>query len=870
MRYALSICLALLAAWAFVWGLAEPAPPPPASDTPVDAPAAAPAKAAADAAGAESAATAPLRRAAARDRDGDATGLRPPLPQNARWVDVQIVDAHTQEPVPDAEVRWSNLVQRELVDRMPYRRRMQFLRDDIRIVDELGWRTRSDENGMVRVVPGPGLADVVARAGDRFGRDQFGSEPQDPVRGHRLEVRPDVTLRVRVRTADGKPASAVPVGFRGKPETADEAKWAYWLPVLQTDADGLATFRHVQNHRIYGSGFIARGPGTAWQVALRTPHVDCAPVDIAVAAPPREPIELHLPPTGHLRIRVLLNGHRAHLRSIMLREAPLQSQPFRVDTFTRDVGDDGWAVFSHLPLGETFYVGEWSWEQEVRGPSLAGETVSATVHLDQHLIVARGRVLRADGAPLGDENLSVSFRVDGERQSASLRTERDGTFTWVVSKARERTLRAEAVEFRWSAREREAETAVAGPFHLHNGDNELGDIRLTPSRVLVAGRLTFDRDVERSVWLHVERYEAAAGAEPAWRRVRDARVQIAADHTFAGYGAIEPGRYRLVVSSFDNLPVEPIEFVPGARDLVVSIACGDRIDVHATLPDGVLANDVYAQLVRTDAPGEPSEERQYDGERGHLGLRWRAVAPGTYAIDFFLAGAQPRLLRIDDVQVPPPPGQHERLTTLDLRDVIRPLHLHVRGADGRGPVLMFALPQRGETWRGKRLAEGEGIYALPAAATDLLVAGRRIVPHELHGVGDRAEVTLQPRPSASFTLVDAAAAHGVQLTVELRPQPAAPPDARRYREVWGEGALGPLLHPVPLTQPLRDGVADLPILPGSYRVQVGVGLPSGNTTTHLSDYSPRHIDGPGSFLLQCDAREIAAAIARLRSPRDDR
>ncbi len=70
-------------------------------------------------------------------------------------------------------------------------------------------------------------------------------------------------------------------------------------------------------------------------------------------------------------------------------------------------------------------------------------------------------------------------------------------------------------------------------------------------------------------------------------------------------GPVVPGRHRLVVNSQKVLPVEPIEFVVGATDVVVQVDQGQSLAASVLLPERAPAEYVSAVLVPVVAPPKP-------------------------------------------------------------------------------------------------------------------------------------------------------------------------------------------------------------------------------------------------------------------------
>ncbi|MCB9879441.1 MAG: hypothetical protein H6835_17745 [Planctomycetes bacterium] len=116
----------------------------------------------------------------------------PPLPDDATWLELTVVDAITQQPAPGVDVWWTNETQHELVKAMPRRERDALFSDRDVLTTRFGWHALTDNNGKIRVTPGENGASVMARDATRF-----------VVTGDRFEVRgeaPEGRYRLAVRT----------------------------------------------------------------------------------------------------------------------------------------------------------------------------------------------------------------------------------------------------------------------------------------------------------------------------------------------------------------------------------------------------------------------------------------------------------------------------------------------------------------------------------------------------------------------------------------------------------------------------------------------------------------------------------------------
>jgi hypothetical protein len=215
------------------------------------------------------------------------------------------------------------------------------------------------------------------------------------------------------------------------------------------------------------------------------------------------------------------------------------------------------------------------------------------------------------------------------------------------------------------------------------GLHDAGDVVLQPGPLVVAGRLVSgDGPCKEKVQPSVERHEVAEGrSEPQWRRQRDLQFHRDDEGHFEFRGDAQPGRYRLTCNSRNHLPVDPIEFALGAKDLVVNLDTGAPLAASVLVPKD-FPGGLRALLVRDGepAPTEPfgwyNESNRlaaypWSGEAGRYQLQWGSIPPGTYTLQLQLWCDKEPLASIGGVQVPAPKGGDGRLVDIDVRSLVR-------------------------------------------------------------------------------------------------------------------------------------------------------------------------------------------------------
>ncbi len=813
---------------------------------------------------------------------------QPPIPEDAIWLDVRVVDAERKQPVAGAEVSWITTGALRQPRNLQATSRRDVENDPEVLAAQFGWRTRSDTNGVARIAAAKDGAMVFATTPGRFAIAWVGGDQPIPPQGWVIELEVDRRLQVRVVDALGQPAIGAYVGLRvldekGAPRRSDAARRVEGPEASADFGHALAWLRSVGP--MFGAT-ISRCRVVAMVPGGEGPHVD-----LDVAEVPSQPVVLRLPPTGRIAVRLLHEGRvcRDGVSVSAWRGGMMDREPAEVLRVPFD--DDGWARLPCVALGGEFVVAAQLGSGAVR------EVVQAPLGRDQEvrvelstaaLYLLRGQFFGADGRPVTNTAVRAELQCDMVHEHGSFESDEQGRFRWFLD-CRLPVVRLGRLQFFQDREGAPAWTVTVPPRELQRGDNDLGVLRLVPAPVIAAGRLQLDatrRDVR--VELSVETPDArfATRGEERWTGVPGLSQDVRADGTFEVRGFVEAGRYRLSFPSPQHLPVAPVEFRPGQDDLVVAIPVGNELALTCLGDDAVPPELLRAELVPDFAPppefnyqGLLAPTRYQTTARRQVAerctLRWAGLPSGTYSLQLSLLGLAAPLVRIEGVVLPLPEGGDTRFVDLDLRGKVTMATLTLDGtwgAEGKGVV--FPMPQAdAQCWHGLMLRRGAGGTQLPVVAgpLDLMVLAQGMRPLALHF--DAAQVAtgrlaatwpsspeLELRVAGVPELPD-----GVSLRVMCSPTMPPMVDGRQFVTNGVSGSMSALGMSRPVSADVRGGRAVVTLADGTFHVVASLHATDGRQQ-RLKNVTPREVRGGDAqppVTIELSADEIRAALARL-------
>ncbi|MEM7203062.1 MAG: hypothetical protein AAF628_22570 [Planctomycetota bacterium] len=722
------------------------------------------------------------------DVTGERVARAPGVPQ----LTVRVVHHGTEEPIADAEIGFYALDQGdqnelgEAEQQGLSRRDPEFFRalDQVRTTDAAG----------ECAVPRPtGAITVAGWHGELFGTITFRTNrDQRPV----LALRPDHRLRVRVLESSGAPAVGVDVVMT--PRLAKK-KWR----LRGTDEDGVIVVPHSQK-------FVGDATTCPVNVYAVGHGVASEGVEVDLLQAPEVTVDLRLPPTGTMTFELVRADRRPYTftdldppgLSLSLHQQEPSNRIVMSDgpfvTFDRQ----GRAIASHVALDRFFRASAPPYFNTPflgHGPSAALPDLTVTLTVDDDLVVFRGRTVDPTGQPLASQRLLImgtheggSFRLDDE-------TDENGGFAVIAAPLPPGTgvrlwLRADQPDAR-NAVAATRSLALAEPWLVRAGANNLGELRLHNAPVLVSGTLIVPDALASLSQVGLscqerdgDRWKRLSGLVTRWLDGR--RFEIRGEYT--GDGPI-----RLEVDPGDNLPHQPVEFAPGTKDVEIQLAAAGEVNASMQVDLDGLESRLGAKLDAMD----PEVQAQREAERqrtgydryalrqvgpGRLEARWNGLAAGRYRFTLECPGAAKPIATIDDILVAPDARQDPRLANIDLRSKLRFINIRLTTPDGppdtHQDAQVYVASASGNHWRGHSPQDGVA-RILVSDRTDLrvVVPGYRFA--HLHDVAEDREILLDVLPKIRvrvawpFPLPD-----GVRAQLQLTPSVPGTTEQTRLRD----------------------------------------------------------------------------------------
>lgn len=686
---------------------------------------------------------------------------------------------------------------------------------------------------------------VFAKSGELYAHGVFRVEGERHDGDFELRLVRDVTLVFLLLDEADAPVSGV-----GVVATFSDAMWL--TSFGPSDASGRITVQHAQSRVLGRKGLevfahVVGPPGERVSVPF-----DPVPV---------EPVIVRVPPCANLEVVALdvsgapwtfAEGERATVHASTRGSTMGHSAEF---------DSKGIARLEAVRCGATLTVSSRDLADAsltVKAPDRAGETRRVELRVSAGAPVLRGRLL----APGGDV-FRGEFQLQIELPRASdvvlAVSDADGSFRVVSSALRAETtpiLHVSATGAGHPSQHLLAAVALSRP--LTTGNIDLGDISLAPAPELVRGRVEWsDRSPARGVHLYVSREQGPGN----WSTDATDHVDLADDGSFVALGIGDERRCRIQADGGDTaVAVDPIEFAPGARDVVIRLERGATAEATFRVDDDTPWRSF--QFILSPALPLPStrpvQHRITDPEAGRLSSTWSRLPAGGYRMLVELPGAELPIVAIDGIEVVAGLRCADaRLRNIDLRGRVQRCELLVVGPDDQPIAEHMLSVRRVGPGRFLRSSLGPGRVEIPLTTPiDIVIEAQGHVPREHRAVAGVATIRLGKAPEYRLRCA-AALPPGMRFLVRVH----------RIDPVTGQPTHRFDMDERPLVFDSQEPLNWSPTPSATYQVELLVG--NNRSLVRVEDFEPARIDVhtliPGQIVeIVPDPTALAAALAKLK------
>ena len=716
---------------------------------------------------------------------------------------------------------------------------------------ELGWVVkaqttgtgRSDGNGLATIRHGERRLRVHARSSELFANDVLLLEGALDSGDFELRLRRDVTVVLLLLDEADVPVPGVRVVV-----TADDAQLEASFPA--SDASGRITAQHVQT---------MLQADASYRVVAATIGPPGASTPLRLDPPPIEPVIVRVPSCANLEIVALdadgapwpfVEGERATVFASTAESSRGHGAEFDSHGVARLTG-----VRCGAKVTLSWFRSSTT-QVSVTAPERAGETKRVELRVPAEAPVLTGRFVSLDGAVLRDE---IELQIEGPGEGGNLRvvTDASGVFRVVSSVLRAGTtpnIQAGANGHEDPPRRLIGEVPLTRP--LTGGVNDLGDIALAPAPELVRGRVEWsDGSPVLETLLHVSRERRRDN----WSMDATIRIDLAEDGSFVAWGLADQRRCRIHASVRElAVDVEPIEFVPGARDVVIRLERGATVEANFLVDDDTPWRSFQFTLARTTPSTTPAQHRITNPDKRRLRSKWSMVAAGSYRVLVEMPGTANPLLAIDGLEVVAGRACDDpRLRDIDLRGLAQRCVLEIFGPDDQpiaepAPTIRPAPGTRSLS----SSSLGPGRFEIPLTAPiDVIIEAQGYIAQEHRAVAGRARVRMAK-----------AADYQLRCTASLPPETSFAVSLRRIDPATNRAA-GSGRDLAPLALESQEPVSWAPSTSDGYELTLLVRRD--RVRREGKAFTPTRIDVrtlvPGQIIeIVPDPAALAAALAELK------
>ena len=774
-------------------------------------------------------------------------------------------------PIPQAVVRYARpdfdarKLSPELTDELSRRSG-----DREAMLERFGATAITDDQGRCRVPLGKGGAQVCARDGEFYGETYVRA---DVTEEQVLALRVDSALRGVVVDASGQPAAGVRVELRVPSGEKDPMNWR----LGDTDRAGRFERPHLQT-------LAGELESRQLEVIALVPGAHSAVVAVDVCAPPRE-VMLHLPPTGTVTVSVKDHAGTpldpSYFATANVQLAAFERRPKgreELDALNRQqwnasIAANGAAVFPHVAL-DRFLVAKLDFlsRKGFEGPTAVQRHVEVTLEESGDDVILTAILRLPDRSLFAERPIRVTAREATSFAECEVRTDRNGRLRCNVGSGP--AGKSAVLSFRsppFAPGEPHSLELPSQPLHV--GVNELGELDLAPSQILIAGRVLPDAGVQvRRVQLEFKRR-----IDQSWLQEHNLFPEWQPDGSFAVRSGVPIGSpMRVGVQAGPYLPVEEIEFSAGDTGIEIPLRAAGEAIATFLVDESTPLERLAFQFRSMDPSQQPDPRAQWVEHMNH-GLsadaqgrgrkEWKGLVPGSYRLTVSCVGVEEPIAAIDAIRVGPGPCDDPRLVDIDLRGRTRGFEIRAAGPSG-DPIVdvnaFVVIRSQSDRWHGLHLGKGVAKLAAPRAV-DLFILAPGYETTVVESVAESRTIALRPAIETRIHVELPAPLPGeVELRLQLTPSLDLPKRARMIPDTGRISGLGDLF--VEESTVGTDGIAVAPARwPGEQTVSMTLSVPGGRRIL-FADIEPRVITlpAPGGVTMRVGAEGLEGALERLR------
>jgi hypothetical protein len=344
---------------------------------------------------------------------------------------------------------------------------------------------------------------------------------------------------------------------------------------------------------------------------------------------------------------------------------------------------------------------------------------------------------------------------------------------------------------------------------IRRARHDLGRLVMTPMPLLAAGQVRMDQQPAHAD-LRIEHLPAGA-PDDSWQRYRGAHLHVVEwpePGKFHIRAAAVPGRYRLLASKRDALPLQPVAIEVGQRFVEIDLVTGGSMRAVVLVDEDALLEELTCILTPHRATpdqvgalrsrGRTPAGRLTNARQGApRDFRWHGIARGSYRLEVRCAGQASPLAMLDELIVEA--GGYcddPRLESIDLRGKLQRIKLTLLDEQSGQPIRASTTLFSGDA------AQLVGIRKYHRnAAID--VVGRVPMSFSINARGFEVAHVKAVREDCSVRLRRLSQLKIVLPTVELPPGTrfkfvaARQLDVRTEQQVWINTSFGPREFSIP-------------------------------------------------------------------------